>query len=653
MRDVISRPIQALWGNKSPKIDAVAAVQSLVELINDAAIVYDEQINRVLQANSAFLVLSAFASPEITNAPFEELFEGLEKEKVTLPEPQQAMLKIRNRPLLPVVLRSTPIDPAGQWRLIRVVPKIENLYSGVKWMESVLEMIQLLPAAIQTDGITGSLNRILNVAHELFNTNLVSVYYAEPQVPELKKLVTLEEITFFPETLPSTDLIRLGAATIWMPGKRVVTELHRAARMVDLTYVASVPLGQENSLSGLLVVGGIDSQPPPMLLNILGVFGAYTKFAFDAAIRSENIAVEESSHGFQLAIQNAIYEYSDEGLLVLTPDLTISEINPSAEMMFEYTKSEVTGQPVDNILISPDRVIPIITSAKDGIITPNLDMVTLHRRTGQTFPAKVKVIPIESDGQVIAINVFVNDVSEHEQYRAQTRQLEQRALLGEFMGVFAHEVLNPINNFSTGLQNIARRLGPENPNQELITRMENDVERISHQMEALKNFAKPYEPEQIPVDIPQVLKRILDRWRPRMERLRISHVYQVPEDLPKINGDPRALEQVFTNLISNALDAMRENGGILSIRATVSEMAGNRPQLDIAISDNGPGIPDEIKDRIFEPFVTTKPMGTGLGLPITKRLVTAHRGSIGVNSFPGGTVFHVYLPAIEENPECP
>jgi signal transduction histidine kinase len=301
-------------------------------------------------------------------------------------------------------------------------------------------------------------------------------------------------------------------------------------------------------------------------------------------------------------------------------------------------------------LISPDRLVPVVSSATGGVATPNLDMITLHRRNGQTFPAKVKVIPIELDGEVVAINVFVTDVSEHEQYRAQTRQLEQRALLGEFMGVFAHEVLNPINNFSTGLQNIALRLGKDSPHQELISRMENDVERISHQMEALKNFAKPYEPEQRPVDLGQLLKRIVERWRPRMERLRINYVYQVPEELPWVNGDPRALEQVFTNLISNALDAMHEKGGILSVRASVSEIAGNRPQVDIAISDNGPGIPDEIRDRIFEPFVTTKPMGTGLGLPITKRLVTAHRGSIGVNSFPGGTVFHVYLPAIEEKP---
>ncbi len=648
MREAISRPIQALWGNKATKIDAIGAIQSLIEQISDAAMVYDEQINRILHANGPFLVLSAFSLREIVNASLEDIFEVIDKEKLKSGESQQSILKLRSRPSLPVVVRASAVDPAGQLRLLRIIPKVENLYSGVKWMEMVLDALHDLPDAIQCDGLEESLCKVLTVAHELFNTNLVSVFYAEPQRPELRKLVTLEEITFFPETLPSTDLVRLGAPTIWMPGKRVVTELHRSARMVDLTYVASVPLGQENSLSGLLVIGGIDSQPPPMLLNILKVFGVYAGFAFEMAIRSENIAERTSSQEFKSAVQNAIYEYTDEGLLVLNPDLTIREINPSAEMMLGYTNKDVANVAVDNVLISPDRLFPVISSAAEGVSTPNLDLVTLHRREGETFPAKVKVIPIEMDKKVIAINVFINDISEHEQYRAQTRQLEQRALLGEFMGVFAHEVLNPINNFSTGLQNIARRLGPDNPHQDLITRMENDVERISHQMEALKNFAKPYEPEQRPVDLNLLLQRILDRWRPRMERLKIEHVYQVADNLPKVNGDPRALEQVFTNLISNALDAMREKGGILSIHGSVTEVAGNRPQIDITVSDNGPGIPDEIRDRIFEPFVTTKPMGTGLGLPITKRLITAHRGSIAVISFPGGTVFHVYLPALED-----
>jgi len=108
------------------------------------------------------------------------------------------------------------------------------------------------------------------------------------------------------------------------------------------------------------------------------------------------------------------------------------------------------------------------------------------------------------------------------------------------------------------------------------------------------------------------------------------------------------LEQVFTNLISNAVEAMTpQQGGTIAVQLEVDEDVPNRKQVEIKISDSGPGIPDEIRGRIFEPFLTTKSTGTGLGLAICKRIITAHRGNIIVNSFPGGTVFHVYLPVYQ------
>jgi signal transduction histidine kinase len=104
------------------------------------------------------------------------------------------------------------------------------------------------------------------------------------------------------------------------------------------------------------------------------------------------------------------------------------------------------------------------------------------------------------------------------------------------------------------------------------------------------------------------------------------------------------LEQVFTNLISNAVEAMKDTGGTLVIKIEPKTKATGKFVLQIDISDTGPGIPKENQERIFEPFFTTSPNGTGLGLSITKQIVTAHRGSIFLTSFPGGTAFHVQLP---------
>jgi len=164
-------------------------------------------------------------------------------------------------------------------------------------------------------------------------------------------------------------------------------------------------------------------------------------------------------------------------------------------------------------------------------------------------------------------------------------------------------------------------------------------------MESVLSFSRPMEYRMEPTDITILLQRLVDRWGPRMARYNIVPFVQTAPDCPHISGDTRALEQVFTNLVSNAVQAMSSTGGTLAIKVAPVENSPGYNQVEVAVSDTGPGIPDEIRDHIFEPFVTTNPQGTGLGLAITKRIVTAHKGTLSVNSFPGGTVFQVCLPA--------
>ncbi|MCJ7626108.1 MAG: ATP-binding protein, partial [Anaerolineaceae bacterium] len=215
--------------------------------------------------------------------------------------------------------------------------------------------------------------------------------------------------------------------------------------------------------------------------------------------------------------------------------------------------------------------------------------------------------------------------------------------------IFAHEVRNPINNISTGIQLLNNRLSEDDRNQEVVSRIHNDCLRLESLMESVLSFSRPLEPKMSELNLVEMLKLTLYRWRPRLERLDIEYDFQEISDTPKISGDPRLLEQVFTNLISNAVDVMEEIGGILAMKISKSNIIPNFPQVEVAISDSGPGIPPELIDRIFEPFVSNKPRGTGLGLAITKHIITAHRGTIDVKSYPGGTVFYVRLPALSRD----
>jgi PAS domain S-box-containing protein len=402
-----------------------------------------------------------------------------------------------------------------------------------------------------------------------------------------------------------------------------------------------------HALTGILVVGDRYKEAPAYLPEFLERSGVQIGLAIQHFVLVENLRGEIEHQRRLNATNAAVFENSEEGVMVLDPNLTVREINSAAEWILGYANWEAQGQSVDNLLIGAERLIPALEAACQGIPTHNIGNVYLHRRNGQSFPAHMQTIPVQKDGVLLAVIVFLSDGSVHEEFRLRTQQLEHRAILGDVTAVFAHEVRNPINNISTGLQLIAMRLAPDDPNLEILNRMEGDCTRLNHLMESVLAFSRPIEPKFEPVDVAVLVRRLLDRWRPRMLRVNVEPFFQVAENTPKISADPRSLEQVFTNLVSNAVEAMSDHGGTLAVKIAPSETLTHPPQVEVIISDSGPGIPDELRHRIFEPFVSHKTGGTGLGLAITKRLVTAHHGSIGLDSFPGGTVFTVQLPAVE------
>ncbi|MEJ5202928.1 MAG: ATP-binding protein, partial [Anaerolineales bacterium] len=382
---------------------------------------------------------------------------------------------------------------------------------------------------------------------------------------------------------------------------------------------------------------------------LLDFWATLIAFCYQWVIKQASLQLEREQNQRKILIRDGMFDSTKQGILVLGNDLSITEINSSAEIMLGYAGGEVIGQAVENVLIGPDGLMPALAAARHGIPTHNLGTVLLHRRNGQAFPSHVEIIPVLRDDETMGIIVLIEDISENEQIRLRTQQLEHRAVLGEFTAVFAHEVRNPINNISTGLQLLAETLSSDDPGQEVINRMLNDCNRLNHLMESVLSFSRPMDTRFERVDLPVLVRRVLDRWRPRLAKVGVELFYQAEQNLPAVRGDPRALEQVFTNLISNAVEAMSKSGGHLAVRVLGGKPVAGQPQIEVTVSDDGPGIPEEIRERIFEPFVTANARGTGLGLAITKQIITAHRGSITVNTFPGGTMFQVCLPAIEDD----
>lgn len=623
-------------------------LELLLDQIQEPVLILDRLRGLIHVANSAFVKLTAFSKKDLRNTALQAYFSALPDFPLLPGEVYSAILRRCNRRELPVKIKLVALDSSTHWLLV-IIQTEEDLSADLSQSyQLILKSLLDLLEEVDTRDFVLFLEKLLNLFAQQLGSRSICVYQAESDGPYLRRIATLEEESVFPEVLPASDLIRLSFPLIWKPGKRVVTELHKVGRTHELECIASAPIRQGNALWGLLVVGDCKSQIETQVIHVLDFGATLITLGYQWVLLQTNLQHEKEQDRQKLLIRDSVFDSTKQGVLVLGSDLSIHEINASAEVMLGYAGNEVIGQPVENVLIGPEGLMPALIAACQGVPTHNLGTVLLHRRNGQAFPSHVEIIPLLYNHELLAIIVLVEDISENEQIRLRTQQLEHRAVLGEFTAVFAHEVRNPINNISTGLQLLAETLSPDDPGQEVINRVLSDCSRLNHLMESVLSFSRPMDSRFERIDLPLLVRRVLDRWRPRLAKVGIELFYQAEQNLLAVSGDPRALEQVFTNLISNAVEAMSKSGGHLAVRIVGGKPVAGQKQIEVTVSDDGPGIPEEIRERIFEPFVTTSARGTGLGLAITKQIVTAHRGSITVSTFPGGTMFHVCLPAVED-----
>jgi len=254
-------------------------------------------------------------------------------------------------------------------------------------------------------------------------------------------------------------------------------------------------------------------------------------------------------------------------------------------------------------------------------------------------------------------------VSLQEQY-AKLQETERLAVVGELAAGMAHEIKNPMAGIKVSMEVLSQDspLPPED--KEVLLRVINEIDRITAMLKGLLNYARPPKPKLVSLDVNQLIETTVKsagyslRTPKAKNGAQIRHIVFVKElspDLPHIVADPGQLQQVFLNLILNAVDAIYslpdpDTEGIITIQTR--QVFGN--EVQISISDNGKGIDSEMQKEMFKPFFTTKSKGTGLGLAISKRLVEQHNGgsiSVENNSEGKGITFRITFPVEEGRPQ--
>lgn len=276
--------------------------------------------------------------------------------------------------------------------------------------------------------------------------------------------------------------------------------------------------------------------------------------------------------------------------------------------------------------------------------------ITFINKDGEEVPVNFSAsIVMDGEREVGSVGIF-SDLREHrrmakklEESQAQLLQAEKIASLGRLAAGVAHEINNPLAGILIYAEIMKRDLEENSQDQENLEVIINQTVRCQQIVTRLLEFSRQSLGQRTLFDLNEIITRCMELIVHQSLFHNIEIISDLDQELPQIIGDPGQLQQVFTNLLLNAADAMNGQGKI----TITSRPAPKGEGVVLTFADTGPGVPPDIKDKIFEPFFTTKPpgKGTGLGLSIVYGVLQRHGGSIEVDNSPGGgTAFTVKLP---------
>lgn len=289
----------------------------------------------------------------------------------------------------------------------------------------------------------------------------------------------------------------------------------------------------------------------------------------------------------------------------------------STLLWIDWTRYEL---PPDQI---PEIVLRVTVLALIGFLAERLAEVNPAARRAQAVAA-----------QLAEANRNLQEAE------AAVRRSERLAALGQLSAGLAHELRNPLGTIRASAEMLARHIPTDNPvAAELVGFIQSEVDRTNNLVTRFLEFARPLELKPARAELSEVIDRAVAQLQRHSPPFDVAVYKNYAPDLPPFEFDPDLMERVVYNLLLNAAQASPP-GAAITVKTRA--LAGN---AEIAVIDRGQGIPPDRQEMIFNPFVTTKPDGVGLGLAIVSKIVDLHGGTITVESEPGkGSVFRIYLP---------
>ena len=339
------------------------------------------------------------------------------------------------------------------------------------------------------------------------------------------------------------------------------------------------------------------------------------------------------------------------GVLAVTHDGRIAVMNEVAYRIFGLQpRSTDIGRHYSEVLRELPDVARIVAAAFELSALPNRAELRL-RRTGKVIGYTLSQIR-DAQGEVTGATLFFKDLTRVEQLEERERLRDRLAALGEMAAAIAHEVKNPLAGIEVMAGLLKRKLSDNEDAQTTLKDIIKEAKMANAIVLEVLDFVRPIRLQVERITLADVVRDAVLTAESNAPRGGIKLTIDVPDSLPRIEGDTHQLRQLFANLLANAFEALGGEGAVrisATERPPEEEVGGAEgtggPMIEVVVADDGPGVPSDLIDRIFSPFFTTKPQGTGLGLAIVRKIVNAHDGRIDVSTpAPKGTRFVVTLP---------
>jgi PAS domain S-box-containing protein len=349
------------------------------------------------------------------------------------------------------------------------------------------------------------------------------------------------------------------------------------------------------------------------------------------------------------ALYRAVVDGVGDFIVGLDAAGTVHMWNEPAAVATGVRASDAVGRPFARLFaseVASDRFAQVLAAAVEGKVVSDVELPLRGRENERIV--RWTFSPLEPGSElgplVLAVGV---DTTEQRELERRAVEAEALASLGKLTAGLAHEIRNPLNAASLQLELIGRRAArvEDDELRDGIARhlgiVREELARLTNLLDDFLDLARPRAITFEPVDLSALLGEVATLEEPAARKVGIAIEARVRDGNVLAHANPALMKQVLVNLVLNAIEAMQGRG---HGRIVMGAGAHGSARVEVTVEDDGPGVPPEIADRIFEPFATTKEAGTGLGLTIVKRVIDRHGGSVRVGPRPGGgTVVRILL----------